>query len=48
MTAAIKKIAIKIVKGIEKQSKNNSINELTVLLDNFLIDLLKLKNKYKI
>ena len=38
----------KIIRGIKKQSKKNSIKELTRLRDNFLIDLLKLKNKYKI
>ena len=43
-----KKLINKIVKGTKKQSKSNSINELTVLRDNFLIDLLKLKNKYKL
>ena len=43
-----KNLTNKIVKGTKKQSKGKSINKLTILRDNFLIDLLKLKNKYKL
>ena len=43
-----KKLINKIIKGTKTQSKGKSINELSLLRDNFLIDLLKLKNKYKI
>ena len=42
------KLKNKIIKGVKIQSKKHSIKELTRLRDNFLIDLLKLKNKYKI
>ena len=43
-----KKLSNRIIKGTKKQSKGKSIKELTTIRDNFLIDLLKLKNKYKI
>ncbi len=43
-----KKLSNRIIKGTKKQSKGKSIKELTKIRDNFLIDLLKLKNKYKI
>ena len=43
-----KKLSNKIIIGTKKQSKNKSIRELTKIRDNFLVDLLKLKNKYKI
>ena len=43
-----KKLSNRIIKGAKKQSKGKSIKELTTIRDNFLIDLLKLKNKYKI
>ena len=43
-----KKLSYRIIKGTKKQSKGKSIKELTTIRDNFLIDLLKLKNKYKI
>ena len=42
-----KKLSNRIIKGTKKQSKGKSIKELTTIRDNFLIDLLKLKNKYK-
>ncbi len=38
----------RIIKGTKKQAKGRSINQLANLRDNFLIDLLKLKKKYKI
>tara|TARA_Y100000590_G_scaffold457796_1_gene611155 strand:- start:1369 stop:2307 length:939 start_codon:yes stop_codon:yes gene_type:complete len=43
-----KKLSNKIIYETKKQSKNKSIKELENLRDNFLIDLLKLKNKYKL
>ena len=43
-----KKLTDRIIKGTKKQSKGKSIKKLTTTRDNFLIDLLKLKNKYKI
>ena len=43
-----KKLAQQIIKGTKKQSKGKNIKQLTVLRDKFLIDLLNLKNKYKI
>jgi len=43
-----KKLSNRIIKGAKKQSKGKSIKELTTIRDNFLIDLLKLKNKYKV
>jgi len=43
-----KKLSNRIIKGTKDQSKGKSIKELTTIRDNFLIDLLKLKNKYKI
>ena len=43
-----KKLSNRIIKGTKQQSKGKSIKELTTIRDNFLIDLLKLKNKYKI
>ena len=38
----------KIISGTKKQSKNLSINKLSNMRDNFLIDLLDLKKKYKL
>ena len=38
----------KIIKGTKKQSKNHSIKDLSNIRDNFLIDLLELKKKYKL
>ena len=43
-----KKLSNKIIKGTKRQSKGKSIKQLTTIRDNFLIDLLNLKNKYKI
>ena len=43
-----KKLSNKIILGTKKQSNNLSIKKLTTLRDNFLIDLLKLRKKYKI
>lgn len=43
-----KKLSNKIIKGTSNQSKNKSIKQLTSLRDNFLVDILLLKNKYKI
>ena len=43
-----KKLSNKIITGTKKQSKNKSIRQLTSIRDNFLVDLLKLKNKHKI
>ena len=43
-----KKLAQQIIKGTKKQSKGKNIKQLTILRDKFLIDLLKLKNKYNI
>ena len=43
-----KKLAQQIIKGTKKQSKSKNIKQLTILRDKFLIDLLKLKNKYNI
>ena len=34
--------------GCNKQTKHKSVKQLTTLRDNFLVDLIKLKNKYKI
>ena len=42
-----KKLSNKIIRETKKQSKGTSIKELTTMRDNFLVDLLKLKNKYK-
>ena len=42
-----KKLANKIIRETKKQSKGTSINKLTTMRDNFIVDLLKLKNKYK-
>ena len=42
-----KKLTNKIIKGTKYQSKNLSIEKLTNYRDNFLIDLLKLRKKYK-
>ena len=42
-----KKLSNKIIRETKKQSKGTSINKLTTMRDNFLVDLLKLKNKYK-
>jgi len=38
----------KIIKGTKRQTKGKSIKNLTNMRDNFLIDLLKLKKKYRI
>ena len=43
-----KKLANRIIQGTKMQSRGKNIKQLTNLRDNFLIDLLKLKNKYKI
>ena len=42
-----KKLSNKIIRETKKQSKGTSIKELTTMRDNFIVDLLKLKNKYK-
>ena len=42
------KLKNKIIKGTKKQSKNRSVENLSNLRDNFLIDLQKLLSKYKI
>ena len=42
-----KKLSNKIIRETKKQSKGTSINKLTTMRDNFLVDLLKLKNKYR-
>ena len=42
-----KKLFNKIIKETTKQSKGKSIKKLTTIRDNFLVDLLKLKNKYR-
>ena len=43
-----KKLKNKIITGTKKQSKGLSINKLSNMRDNFLIDLLDLKKKYKL
>jgi len=43
-----KKLKNKIINGTEKQSKKFSINKLSNMRDEFLIDLLDLKKKYKL
>ena len=43
-----KKLKDKIITGTKKQSKDLSINKLSNMRDNFLIDLLDLKKKYKL
>jgi|TARA_B110000438_G_C15768132_1_gene630589 carnitine 3-dehydrogenase len=43
-----KSLSGNIIKGTKKQAKGKSINKLANTRDNFLIDLLKLKKKYKI
>ena len=43
-----KKLKDKIIAGTKKQSKNLSINKLSNMRDNFLIDLLDLKKKYRL
>ncbi len=43
-----KKLKDKIITGTKKQSKNLSINKLSNMRDNFLIDLLNLKKKYRL
>ena len=43
-----KQLSNKIIKGTQLQSKKHSILKLTNLRDKFLIDLLKLRKKYKI
>ncbi len=42
-----KKLSNKLIKETKKQSKGKSIKELTNIRDNFLVDLLILKKKYK-
>tara|TARA_Y100000590_G_scaffold351721_1_gene404012 strand:- start:2626 stop:3564 length:939 start_codon:yes stop_codon:yes gene_type:complete len=42
------KLSNKIIKETKKQTKGKSIKKLTNIRDNFLIDLLKLKKKYKL
>ncbi len=42
-----KKLSNKIIRETKKQSKGTSINKLTTMRDNFIVDLLKIKNKYK-
>ena len=41
-----KKLSNKLIKEIKEQSRGKSIKKLNTIRDNFLIDLLKLKNKY--
>ena len=43
-----KKLKDKIITGTKKQSKNLSINKLSNMRDNFLIDLLDIKKKYRL
>ena len=43
-----KKLSNKIIKETKKQANNLTINQLSTKRDNFLIDLLKLKNKHNI
>ncbi len=43
-----KKLKDKIITGTKKQSKDLSINKLSNMRDNFLIDLLDLKKKYRL
>ena len=43
-----KKLKKRMIEGTNKQTKHKSVKQLTTLRDNFLVDLLKLKNKYKI
>ncbi len=43
-----KKLKEKIIKGTKKQSNNYSIKDLSNIRDNFLIDLIELKKKYKL
>ena len=43
-----KKLAERIIKGTKIQSKGKNVKQLTNLRDKYLIDLIKLKNKYKI
>ena len=43
-----KNLKDKIITGTKKQSKNLSINKLSNMRDNFLIDLLDLKKKYRL
>ena len=43
-----KKLKNKIINGTKKQSKNRSVENLSNLRDNFLIDLQKLLSKYKV
>ena len=42
------KLKQKIINGTSLQSKNLSINKLSNIRDNFLIDLIELKKKYKL
>ena len=44
----ISKLKNKIINGTKKQSKNRSVENLSNLRDNFLIDLQKLLSKYKV
>ena len=43
-----KKLKKRMIEGTNKQTKHKSVKQLTTLRDNFLVDLIKLKNKYKI
>ena len=43
-----KKLKNKMIKGTDKQSKGNTIKQITNIRDNFLIDLMKLKDRYRI
>ena len=42
-----KKLSNKIIRETKKQSKGTSMKKLTTMRDNFIVDLLKLKNKYR-
>tara|TARA_Y100000590_G_C15506130_1_gene933587 strand:- start:88 stop:1023 length:936 start_codon:yes stop_codon:yes gene_type:complete len=43
-----KKLSDKIISGTKNQAGKKTIKQLTTIRDNFLVDLLKLKNKYRI
>jgi len=43
-----KKLKNKIIRGTDKQSKKYTIKKLSNIRDNFLIDLIELKKKYKL
>ena len=42
-----KKLSRKIIDGTKKQSKSKNINQITNIRDEYLVALLKLRNKYK-